>query len=55
MHRHTMLWKQYDAKNPDKGYGAQVANYWYWYQKWIDFLLVTLTEEAAASPTEEAG
>ncbi len=36
MHKHTVLWKKYDAKNPDKGYGTFVANYWYWYQKWIE-------------------
>ncbi len=53
MHRHTMLWKEHDAKNPDKGYGTLVANYWYWYQKWIDFLMVTLTEEGAVSSAEE--
>ena len=36
MHHHTMLWKHLDAKNPGKGYGVQVANAWYWYERWLD-------------------
>ena len=33
---HTQLWKRLDAKNPQKGYGTFVSNYWYWYENWID-------------------
>jgi len=40
--RHTKLWQKYDAKNPSKGYGVMVVNYWYWYQNWIEFLLKKL-------------
>ncbi|WP_028975505.1 DUF3644 domain-containing protein [Spirochaeta cellobiosiphila] len=37
MHNHTKLWKERDAKNPNKGYGVMVADkYWRWYSKWID-------------------
>ena len=36
MHNHTMLWKKLDAKNPGKGYGIQIANQWYWYDRWIE-------------------
>ncbi|TRZ53067.1 DUF3644 domain-containing protein [bacterium] len=37
MHHHTQLWKEMDAKNPSKGYGASVAaGHWYWYECWID-------------------
>jgi hypothetical protein len=30
-----MLWKEMDAKNPQKGFGTQVAKTWYWYDNWI--------------------
>ena len=36
MYHHTQLWKELDAKNPGKGYGVQVAQTWYWYDRWID-------------------
>ena len=36
MHHHTQLWKAMDAKNPGKGYGVVVSNYWYWYDRWVD-------------------
>jgi hypothetical protein len=32
---HVNLWKAEDAKNPSKGYGANVAGTWYWYESWI--------------------
>lgn len=35
MHQHTQLWKQLDAKDEAKGFGAWVANAWYWYDNWI--------------------
>jgi hypothetical protein len=34
--QHTQLWKEKNAKNPKLGFGTQVANAWYWYDKWID-------------------
>ena len=36
MPTHISLWKAKDAKNPDKGYGADVAGAWYWYDRWIE-------------------
>lgn len=36
MHKHTELWRKFDAKNPSKGFGVQIANTWYWYQPWIE-------------------
>jgi len=36
MHHHTQLWKTTDARNPGKGYGIQVENTWYWYDRWVD-------------------
>ena len=36
MHHHTLVWKSVDGKNPNKGYGAQVARTWYWYERWLD-------------------
>lgn len=38
MHDHTQLWQTNDAKNPNKGYGTFVTNYWYWYETWIEFV-----------------
>jgi hypothetical protein len=38
LHHHTQLWKREDAKNPGKGYGVMVANTWYWYERWINFV-----------------
>jgi hypothetical protein len=40
---HTNLWKEHDAKNPSKGYGWSVCGTWYWYQKWVDFIMEQLT------------
>jgi len=36
MHRHTILWKQLDAKDTRYKYGIEVEKQWYWYQSWID-------------------
>lgn len=37
MHRHTQLWKQLDAKSPDKNFGVLVAGkHWHWYDSWIE-------------------
>lgn len=35
MHHHTALWKNRDAKKPEKGYGVNVAGTWYWYDRWV--------------------
>jgi hypothetical protein len=32
---HLHMWKSEDAKNPAKGYGADVAGTWYWYESWV--------------------
>jgi hypothetical protein len=36
LHHHAELWKALDAKNPGKGYGVQLENTWYWYDRWVD-------------------
>lgn len=36
MYEHTLLWKNLDAKNPQKNYGINVENAWYWYDNWIE-------------------
>ena len=36
MYHHTLLWKKMGAKQPSRGYGVQVANTWYWYERWVD-------------------
>lgn len=33
---HTKLWQALDAKDPGKGYGAEVLGQWGWYQRWVD-------------------
>lgn len=35
MHYHTIFWQNLSAKNPEKGYGVNVAGTWYWYEKWL--------------------
>jgi len=35
MHSHTELWKSLNAKDPRKGFGADVAGTWFWYESWI--------------------
>lgn len=35
-YQHTLFWQAQDAKAVDKDFGVQVANTWYWYQKWVD-------------------
>ena len=44
--RHTDLWKKEEAKNPGKGYGIMVSKQWYWYQRWVDFVLQYLRDMA---------
>ena len=43
-HEHVDLWKAEDAKNPAKGYGAEVAGSWCWYRSWIDRCIEHCTE-----------
>jgi len=45
MYQHTQFWKKHDGKNPSKGFGTFVANYWYWYENWIDFIIRELKKE----------
>lgn len=33
---HVEMWQSEDAKNPGKGYGAEVAGCWYWYDSWLN-------------------
>jgi len=42
MYQHIQFWKKYDGKNPQKGFGTFVVNYWYWYENWIDFIIKKL-------------
>lgn len=35
MRHFVNLWKEKDAKNPGKGYGAMVVKQWYWYDSWV--------------------
>ena len=40
--KHTDFWKAHDAKADGKGYGVKIAKTWYWYQNWIEFVVVSL-------------
>ena len=40
--QHTEFWRRHDGKKPAKGFGVEVCGTWYWYQKWIDFILEKL-------------
>lgn len=44
--QHTRLWKKMDAKNSTKGYGTEVGNFWFWYQRWADFVIKYLERTA---------
>ncbi len=44
MYQHTQLWRKFDAKNPSKDYGVEVGTYWYWYKKWIEFIITKISK-----------
>ena len=35
IHWHTQLWKDMEARNPDKHLGTMVEGSWYWYENWV--------------------
>jgi uncharacterized protein DUF3644 len=47
MHWHTRLWQGLDGKNPAKGFGVDVAGYWYWYASWVEVVRKHCREHAA--------
>jgi hypothetical protein len=44
MHDHTVFWKEYDGKNPNKGFGTVVVKTWYWYEHWPVFVVNEITK-----------
>lgn len=38
IHHHTKLWQSLDARNKSKGYGVQIEQQWYWYERWLDIV-----------------
>jgi hypothetical protein len=46
MHQHTELWKSFNAKDPSKGYGVEVSGSWYWYDRWMEFVVECLMSSA---------
>lgn len=44
---HTNLWKEHDAKNPSMGFGWPVCGAWFWYQKWVDFIIEELSRNTS--------
>lgn len=47
MHNHTTLWRAEDAQAAGKGFGIQVANAWYWYDNWVNFVRRHCEDNAA--------
>lgn len=47
MKSHTDLWKENDAKNPKKNFGAEVEKKWYWYDSWMTFVRNHCQEKAS--------
>ncbi len=45
MHKHTMLWKENDARRVGLGYGIMISGSWYWYMKWVEFVEEHLKKE----------
>ena len=53
-HHHTQLWQGLEAKDPGKGYGVQIANTWYWYERWVEVVRQhCLDNRQLYSPREE--
>lgn len=44
VYQHTQLWQKEKAKDPNKGFGIYVTEHWYWYQKWVDFIISKLKQ-----------
>ncbi len=44
MYDHTILCRQLDARDANKGYGVMVANKWYWYERWLEKVIEKLNE-----------
>jgi len=42
---HIAMWREEDAKNPERNYGVDVQGTWYWYRNWIDHC-IELCEKA---------
>jgi len=38
IHHHTELWKKTNARQASAGFGVQVANTWYWYEHWLEYV-----------------
>ena len=45
IYQHTLCWRKYDGKNPNKGFGTIVVKTWCWYQNWIDHIIKELNKE----------
>jgi len=45
IYQHVLCWREYDGKNPKKGFGTTVVKAWCWYQNWIDYIINELNSE----------
>lgn len=47
MHNHTLLVREYDAKNPKSGFGVSVADkHWHYYENWVDVVRLHCKENS---------
>lgn len=44
MHQHTLFWKEHDGKEQSKGFGVMIVSTWYWYDKWISYVIDELNK-----------
>lgn len=44
MHDHSLLARQLEARNKNKGFGVQLPNNWYWYEKWFEKIIEKIDE-----------
>lgn len=39
IHKHTILWKEQNARDCSKNFGVNISKTWYWYENWLNFVL----------------
>jgi hypothetical protein len=52
IHNHFELWSRENAKDPAKGYGVEVCGQWYWYERWLSWVLDYLSTTAPETQTQ---
>jgi Protein of unknown function (DUF3644) len=47
VNKHTDIWKSEDAKNLKKGFGANIEGTWFWYETWLERVIVICTQSGS--------